>query len=220
MNADIHTPLFVQSQSLSLRFQKFLKEFGFECDLLTLHVCWGFVVDFSCHKILLQSTHFHSKFHQRDLSVTPVMPYQHDRIAYVVTMIRFHEAETLVASLRRLISVAACMSDWLLMWPKAAYSVYYTQREVSARLWNSRAYSTGSTLLKVYINITLELRCRLQSWHKGNCTATAHQQFVVNCSMRTPLGERRHKLWLHPFVTFSRIEKEIRKFICIDYEND
>jgi len=48
----------------------------------------------------------------------------------------------------------SCMYDQLLMWHNAAYSVYYTQREGSARLWNARAYSR-STLLKVYTNITL-----------------------------------------------------------------
>ena len=48
-------------------------------------------------------------------------------------------------------------SDQLLMWRNAAYSVYYTQREVSARLWNAKAYSRSSTycILKVYTNITL-----------------------------------------------------------------
>jgi len=46
------------------------------------------------------------------------------------------------------------MSDQLLMWHNGAYSVYYTQREVSARLWNARACSR-STILKVYTNITL-----------------------------------------------------------------
>jgi len=29
-------------------------------------------------------------------------------------------------------------------------------------------------ILKVYTNITLLLTWRLQSWHKGNCTASAH----------------------------------------------
>jgi len=29
------------------------------------------------------------------------------------------------------------MSDQLLMWHNAAYSVYYTQRQVSASLWNA-----------------------------------------------------------------------------------
>jgi len=32
----------------------------------------------------------------------------------------------------------------------------------------------GLHILKVYTNITLLLAWRLQSWHKGNCTASAH----------------------------------------------
>ena len=32
----------------------------------------------------------------------------------------------------------------------------------------------GVYILKVYTNITLLLTWRLQSWHKGNCTASAH----------------------------------------------
>jgi len=39
--------------------KSFSSNFGFECYFLTWHVCWG-LVDFSCHKILLQATHFHS----------------------------------------------------------------------------------------------------------------------------------------------------------------
>jgi len=38
--------------------------------------------------------------------------------------------------------------------------------------------------------------------------------------MRKPPGGRRHKQSLPPFVTFPSLEEEIRKFRCIDYEND
>jgi len=57
----------------------------------------------------------------------------------------------------------------------AAYSVYYAQRQVSASLWNARAYTVvGGHTLKVYTDITLFLTWWLQSWHKGNYTASAH----------------------------------------------
>jgi len=42
------------------------------------------------------------------------------------------------------------------MWHNAAYSVYYTQREMSARLWNARAYSRSNTHIKsVYKHYTV-----------------------------------------------------------------
>jgi len=34
------------------------------------------------------------------------------------------------------------------MWYNAAYSLYYAQRQVSASLWNARAYSKRSTYIK------------------------------------------------------------------------
>ena len=60
----------------------------------------------------------------------------------------------------------SCMFDQLLMWHNAAYSVHYAQRQVSASLWNTKAYSR-SAYIKMYTNITLLLTWRLQSWHKG-----------------------------------------------------
>jgi len=51
----------------------------------------------------------------------------------------------------------------------------------------------------------------------GKCSPT---QFVTNCSMRKPLGERRHKQLLPSFMTYPWLEEEIRKFRCIDHEND
>jgi len=86
----------------------------------------------------------------------------------------------------------SCMFDQLLMWHNAAYSVHYAQRQVSVSLWNARAYSRRSTYIKMYTNITLLLTWRLQSWHKGrrlHCKRSP-PQFVTNCSMRTPPGER------------------------------
>jgi len=69
----------------------------------------------------------------------------------------------------------SCMSDQLPMWHNAAYSVYYAQRQVSASLWNARAFSRSSYIKSVYsTNITLLLTWRLQSWHKGDCRASAH----------------------------------------------
>jgi len=44
-------------------------------------------------------------------------------------------------------------------------------------------------------------------------------QFVTNCSMQNPSGERWHKQSLPPFVTFPWLEEEMRKIRCIDYEN-
>jgi len=63
-------------------------------------------------------------------------------------------------------------------WKFSAYAtVYYTQRQVSASLWNARAYSRSSYIQSVgYTNTTLLLTWRLQSWHKGNCTTSAHHQ--------------------------------------------
>ena len=61
------------------------------------------------------------------------------------------------------------------MWHNAAYSVHYAQRQGSASLWNARAYSR-SAYIKMYTIITLLLTWRLQSWHKGNYTASAHHQ--------------------------------------------
>ena len=37
-----------------------------------------------------------------------------------------------------------------------------------------REHIVGVRILKVYTNITLLLTWKLQSWHKGNCTASAH----------------------------------------------
>ena len=37
----------------------------------------------------------------------------------------------------------------------------------------------GVHIIKVYTNITLLLRWRLQSWHKGNCTASAHHHSLL-----------------------------------------
>jgi len=51
----------------------------------------------------------------------------------------------------------------------------------------------------------------------GKCSPT---QFVTNFSMWKSLGERTHKQSLPPFVTFHWLEEEIRKFRCIDHEND
>jgi len=47
------------------------------------------------------------------------------------------------------------MSDQLLMWHNATYSVYYTQRQVSARVWNARAYSRSTYIKSVYKHYTV-----------------------------------------------------------------
>jgi len=50
----------------------------------------------------------------------------------------------------------SCMSDELLMWYNAGYSVHYAQRQVSASLWNARAFSRRSTYIKsVYKHYTV-----------------------------------------------------------------
>ena len=66
-----------------------------------------------------------------------------------------------------------CMSDQLLMWHNAAYSVYCTQRQ-EVPVYGMREHIVGVHILKVYTNITLLLTWRLQSWHKRDCTASAH----------------------------------------------
>jgi len=47
------------------------------------------------------------------------------------------------------------MFDQLLMWHNAAYSVYYTQRQVSASLWNARAFSRSTCIKSVYKHYTV-----------------------------------------------------------------
>ena len=73
---------------------------------------------------------------------------------YVVTMKRFHWG-TDIGCLPSQPNHCSCMSDQLVMWHNAAYSVYYTQPEVSARPGNARAYIRRSTLLSVYKNYTV-----------------------------------------------------------------
>ena len=75
---------------------------------------------------------------------------------YAVTMKCFHWGGD-IGCLPSLPYHCSCMSDQLLLWHNAAYSVYYTQREISARLWNARAYTRRSILyiLKAYTKITL-----------------------------------------------------------------
>ena len=67
----------------------------------------------------------------------------------------------------------SCMSDQLLMWHNAAYSVYYAQRQVSASLWNAKAFSRSTYIKSVYKHYAVA-DMKLQSWHKGDCTASAH----------------------------------------------
>jgi len=38
---------------------------------------------------------------------------------------------------------------------------------------------------------------------------------MTNCSMRKPPDQRRYKQSLPPFVTFPKLEEEIRKFRCM-----
>jgi len=74
---------------------------------------------------------------------------------YVVTMKPFHWGRDIGCFLS-LPHHCSCMSDQLLMWHNAEYSVYYTQRQVSASLWNLRVYSRSSTYIKsVYKHYTV-----------------------------------------------------------------
>ena len=157
VNADILFPLFVQNQSALPNVFKAIWFWMWFFDLACLLRLLGRF--FMLQNPTVVHT-FHSKFPQRGLSVTPVMPYQHDRIAYVETMKHFHWGWA--RDVGCLPSPpyhwhCSCMSDQLMMLHNARYShsVYYTQHEGSARLWNARAYSRKSTgtLLKVYINI-------------------------------------------------------------------
>jgi len=174
---------------------------------------------FSCHKILLYSTHFRGKLSQRDLSVTPVMPYHYDRIAYAATMQRFHWGRD-IGCLPSPPYHWSCMSDHLLMWHNAAYSVCYAQRQVSASLWNARAYSRRSTYFKsVYKHYTY--------WHEGyraDIKVIALQALTTTvCDKLLNANATRweeHKQPLPPFVTVPWLEEEICKFRCMGYENE
>ena len=96
----------------------------------------------------------------------------------------------------------SCMFDQLLMWHNAAYSVHYAQRQGSASLWNARAYSR-STYIKMYTSITLLLTWRLQSWHKGDCTESAHHHSL----WQTAQCER------HPLRGAQAVGASLRDFL-------
>jgi len=93
---------------------KVFKAIWFKCDLLNSQVCWGFLADFSCHKILLQSTYFHRNFPQRGLSIKPVMPHQYHRI---VQLCRNNETFSLRQRYRLLPLTALTLL--LYVWPAA-----------------------------------------------------------------------------------------------------
>jgi len=74
---------------------------------------------------------------------------------YVVTITRFHWGRD-IGCLPSPPYYWSCMPDQLLMWHNATYSVYHAQRQVSASLWNARAYGRRSTYIKsVYKHYTV-----------------------------------------------------------------
>jgi len=133
---------------------------------------------------------------------------------YVVTMKRFHWSID-IGSLPSPPYHCSCMSDQLLMWHNAAYSVYYTQREESSRLWNTRAYSRRSTILKL-LKYKYYTVADMKVIARQALTTTVCDKLL---NAKATRWEER-KLSLPPVVTFPWLEEEIRKFRCIDYEND
>ena len=121
--------------------------------------------------------------------------------SYAVTMKRFHLCRD-IGCLPSPPYHSSCMSDQLLMWHNAAYSVYYTQRQVSASLWNARAYSRRSTYIKsVYKHYTVT-GMKVTELAQGNCTANAHH----------------HSLWQtaqcesHPVEEEQAVASSVRDF--------
>ena len=104
---------------------------------------------------------------------------------YVVTITRFHWGRD-IDCLPSPPYHWSCMPDQLLMWHNAACSVYHAQRQVSASLWNARAYGRSTYVKSVYKHYTVtdikvtELTWR---WLHGK---RSPPQFVTNCSMRMP----------------------------------
>jgi len=145
---------------------------------------------------------------------------------YVVTMQRFHWGRDIDCLLSPPYH-SSCMSDQLLMWHNAAYSVHYAQRQASASLWNARAYSRRSTYIKMYTNITLLLTWRLLSWHEWRWLhgKRSPPQFVTNCSMRKPPGERSTSSrclpsWLSPDLKKKYANSDILTMKMIESYNN
>ena len=76
--------------------------------------------------------------------------------------------------------------------------------------------SRRSTLLKVYTNITLLMTWRLQSWHKGDCTASTHEHSLwqtAQCESHSVRGGT------SSCCLPSWLSTDLKKK-CIDHEND
>jgi len=120
----------------------------------------------------------------------------------------------LAPSLRRFATVAACLTSY---WCGITLHihVYYAQRQVSASLWNARAYTVveGVHTLKMYTNITLFLTWRLQSWHKGKYTASAHHHSLwqtTQCESHPVRGAQVVGASLHGFPLNWRRNTQIQ----------
>ena len=108
-------------------YKSFQRNFGFECYLLTLHVCWGFLVDFhvtkSCCTPHISVASFpNATCRSREWCHITMIELPMPQQCNV-----FIEAEILVASLRRLTTEVACLTTY---WCGITLHIQYVMHNV------------------------------------------------------------------------------------------